>query len=59
MHGSVKSLIRRRRLREVAPGQFYLDEAAMQPVHLAQPTVTLLVAFLVGCLAGLMGRTTR
>jgi hypothetical protein len=57
--GSVLSLIRRRRLRESVPGQFYLDEAAMQPVHLARPTLTVLAAFLVGCLAGLMGRTAR
>jgi hypothetical protein len=57
--GSVLSLLRRRRLREAAPGQFYLDEAAKQPVHLAQPTLTVLAAFLIGCLTGLMGRTSR
>jgi len=57
--GSVLSLIRRRRLREAAPSQYYLDEAAMQPVHLAQPMLTVLAAFLVGCLTGLMGRTAR
>jgi hypothetical protein len=57
--GSVLSLIRRRRLREAAPGLFYLDEAAKPPVHLAQPTLTVLVALLLGCLAGLMGRTAR
>jgi hypothetical protein len=57
--GSVLSLIRRRRLREAAPDRFYLDEVAMQPVHLARPTLTVLSAFLVGVLAGLMGRTAR
>ena len=57
--GSVLSLIRRRRLREAAPELFYLDEAAMQSVLLAQPMVAVVAAFLVGCLAGLMGRTAR
>jgi hypothetical protein len=52
--GSVLSLIRRRRLREAAPGEYYLDETPLQSLHLSQPKLTLLAAFLIGCLTGLM-----